>query len=305
MDDRMMDGQSATERISGFFKRNLLMIILFATTIAYLFLDYFELNVNIDWSWYKVVGVFTINFGFGYAITEMMADEGLKAGQESPKYLKALKTYGDEKVKTDGFSELASSFCEYYNEREHEQAMRDYFMSFNLRYDIVKANGYDPKTLTKSQSKAIRLADKRVRILNVTPKYMFSLSNKPYRNKKSAEDIPTHEAKRKIAKIANKVIFGVCFTVIAWQIVVDPSWSNFLSSLIKVVTWLIFGGITYFQEYQFVTEQYIPNFIIDKTDLLVEFRNRYEKGEIHDHTPKAEANDESATTALSVDCVER
>lgn len=37
---------------------------------------------------------------------------------------------------------------------------------------------------------------------------MFSLSNKPYRNKKSAEDIPTHEAKRKIAKIANKVIFG-------------------------------------------------------------------------------------------------
>lgn len=72
--------------------------------------------------------------------------------------------------------------------------------------------------------------------------------------------------------------------MIAWQIVVDPSWSNFLSSLIKVVTWLIFGGITYFQEYQFVTEQYIPNFIIDKTDLLVEFRNRYEKGEIHDNT---------------------
>lgn len=271
---------TANDKIVGFFKKNILIIILIVTTIAYLFLDFFELNVEIKWSWYKIIGVFTINFGFGYAITEIMADEGLKAGQESPKYISALKTYGEEKIKTDAFSEMAGTFCDNYNEKQYRSALKEYYRSYNLRLDLVEQKKYVLSELTKSQQKAIKNVERRVRVIPVTPRYLFSLSNHPYRNKKTTEDIPTHEAKRKVKKIANKIVFAVTFTLIAWQFVTDPSWSNFLSSLIKVVTWLIFGAMGYFQEYQFVTQDYLPNFIIDKTDLLVEFRNEYEKGNL-------------------------
>ena len=85
--------------------------------------------------------------------------------------------------------------------------------------------------------------------------------------------------KREVSKIAGKIVFGLAFSMLVFNWVTNPSWANFLSSLIKVATWLIVGAISYFQEYQFVTQDYLQNTVIDKIDLLVQFINEYNKGE--------------------------
>ena len=267
------------DKFVGFLKRNLINFILVLVTFAYLFLDFFNLEITADFTWYKLLGLFTINFGFGYAITDLLAGMGLQAGQNAPKYIATLKEYGLQKEKTDSFSEYADAFCDRYNVKNRERVLKEYYLSYNLKYELVKENSYDLTNLTKQQVKAIRKQNKRVKILNITPKYLFSLSNQPYRNPKKTVDIPTHIMKREVSKIAGKIVFGLAFSMLVFNWVTNPSWANFLSSLIKVATWLIVGAISYFQEYQFVTQDYLQNTVIDKIDLLVQFINEYNKGE--------------------------
>ncbi len=267
------------DKFVGFLKRNLINFILILVTFAYLFLDFFNLEITADFTWYKLLGLFTINFGFGYAITDLLAGMGLQAGQNAPKYIATLKEYGTQKEKTDSFSEYADAFCDRYNVKNRERVLKEYYLSYNLKYELVKENEYDLSKLTKQQVKAIKKQNKRVKILNITPKYLFSLSNQPYRNPKKTVDIPTHVMKREVSKIAGKIVFGLAFSMLVFNWVTNPSWANFLSSLIKVATWLIVGAISYFQEYQFVTQDYLQNTVIDKIDLLVQFINEYNKGE--------------------------
>ena len=267
------------DKLVGFLKRNLINFILVIVTFAYLFLDFFQLDVIADFTWYKLLGLFTINFGFGYAITDLLANMGLQAGQNSPKYIATLNEYGKQKEKTDSFSEYAEFFCDKHNILNRERVLKEYYLSYNLKYELVKDDLYDLTKLTRTQRKAIKRQNKRVKILNITPKYLFSLSNQPYRNPKKTVDIPTHIMKREVSKIAGKIVFGLAFSMLVFNWVTNPSWANFLSSLIKVATWLIVGAISYFQEYQFVTQDYLQNTVIDKIDLLVQFINEYNKGE--------------------------
>lgn len=267
------------DKLVGFLKRNLINFILVIVTFAYLFLDFFQLDVIADFTWYKLLGLFTINFGFGYAITDLLANMGLQAGQNSPKYIATLNEYGKQKEKTDSFSEYAEFFCDKHNILNRERVLKEYYLSYNLKYELVKDDLYDLTKLTRTQRKAIKRQNKRVKILNITPKYLFSLSNQPYRNPKKTVDIPTHIMKREVSKIAGKIVFGLAFSMLVFNWVTNPSWANFLSSLIKVATWLIVGAISYFQEYQFVTQDYLQNTVIDKIDLLVQFINECNKGE--------------------------
>lgn len=267
------------DKLVGFLKRNLINFILVIVTFAYLFLDFFQLDIIAEFTWYKLLGLFTINFGFGYAITDLLANMGLQAGQNSPKYIATLNEYGKQKEKTDSFSEYAEFFCDKHNILNRERVLKEYYLSYNLKYELVKDNLYDLTKLTHAQRKAIKRQNRRVKILNITPKYLFSLSNQPYRNPKKTVDIPTHIMKREVSKIAGKIVFGLAFSMLVFNWVTNPSWANFLSSLIKVATWLIVGAISYFQEYQFVTQDYLQNTVIDKTDLLVQFINEYNKGE--------------------------
>ncbi len=266
------------DKLVSFFKKNFINFILVVVTAAYLFLDFFSIDILADFTWYKILGIFTINFGFGYAITELLANMGLQAGQTSPKYIATLNEYGKQKEKTDTFSEYADAFCDKYNVLNRERILHEYYLSYNLKYELVKDNLYKLDTLTKQQRKAIRWQNHRVKVMNITPKYLYSLSNQPYRNPKKTVDIPTHIAKRNTKKIASKIVFGLAFSMLVFNWVTNPSWANFLSSLIKVATWLVMGAISYFQEYQFITQDYLQNTVIDKTDLLVQFINEYEKG---------------------------
>ena len=271
--------ETAQDKLVGFVKKNLINFILIIVTFAYLFLDFFQLDIIADFTWYKLLGLFTINFGFGYAITDLLAGMGLQAGQNSPKYIATLNEYGRQKEKTDSFSEYADLFCDRYNIKNRERVLKEYYLSYNLKYELVKDNFYELDKLTRTQRKAIKKQNSRVNILNITPKYLFSLSNQPYRNPKKTTDIPTHIMKREVSKVAGKIVFGLAFSMLVFNWVTNPSWANFLSSMIKVATWLIVGAISYFQEYQFVTQDYLQNTVIDKTDLLVQFINEYNKGE--------------------------
>ena len=71
--------ETAQDKLVGFVKKNLINFILIIVTFAYLFLDFFQLDIIADFTWYKLLGLFTINFGFGYAITDLLAGMGLQA----------------------------------------------------------------------------------------------------------------------------------------------------------------------------------------------------------------------------------
>lgn len=283
-----------TEKISDFIKRYILTIILCITTIAYLFLDFFQLNVTEEFDWLKLTGAFIINFGFGYAITTMLSNAGIRSGQESQKYKDTLQAYSDAKVKTDSYNELAEVFCENYNIRNKETILNEFFRDCGVNRKRYEDGYYKTKEhrkeLTLKQRIALRNIHTRTKVVPVTPKYLYSLSSASYRTPKVTKDIAQHTRDKAITKFFTKAMFSICFTILAFELVVNPNWSNFVSSLIKVATWLVLGGVSYFQEYQYVTQQYLQNVVVDKTDLLVQFDNEYKSGKF----AKVDANHESS-----------
>lgn len=266
------------DKFIDFIQKNFLNAILFGAVIAYLFLDYFTLDITFDVSWYSILGIFTIHFAFGYCVTNLLQDKGMEAGMSSQKYIDTLNAFGNAKIKTDGHTEFLQDFCDRHNDRARLSEYKIYFSFYHLDYKKVFNHEYDLSKLTKEQIKAIKKANKKISYFAIRPDYLLSLSNRYRRKNKKPEDLQEHLVKRNLIKIANRVITGIAFTLIAFNIAADPTWANFVSSLIKVFTWLLFGAIGYAKEMNYIKNKYLPDVVVAKTDLLIEFEGEYEKG---------------------------
>jgi hypothetical protein len=296
------------DKLSGFLRKNIVDLVMIIAITAYLFLDFFNLGVSIEMAWYKIGIILVVNLAFGYALTDLMADKGIEAGRASDKYISSLRRYGEEKEKTDPFCELAPKFCESYNDRKMENEKKSYFRAYGLKYEkrkqyeeeianfqkfTKKEKKANPLIFSKWQLKAIKRADRRVKIYEIDENYLFSLSSKKgYKaSSRAPMDIPGHILKREITKSANKIITSIAFTFVAFEFVLTPSWANFLSSLLKVAVWLLFGALSYWNEYNFITGAYLQDCVIPRTDRLIEFRNEYGKGQLTEEPKKEEVKE--------------
>jgi len=187
-----------------------------------------------------------------YGMYICCADGGIEKGYKVESYTKAVKRFDDLKDKIEkSFLPRMNEFCTHYVDEELRKTRMQYLSVVCITYDeyLAKYVNFGRKELKKlpdlkkAQRKAIRKANK-VKRIKLTPERIMTLGRTVHT--RSPLSI-TPETIRNIAfgkKIVKMSCISICMSVIALDVITEPSWAVFAEVCMKLFTVAIngFGG---------------------------------------------------------------
>ncbi len=210
-----------------------------------------------------------------YSMYINCSDSGMRAALSCKSYTDTLSVYESLKASViERKMQLRlSEFCRYYTETELKNTRMEVLAVVGLTYEEYAAylskSKHDimtDETLSAAQKKAIIRANS-ITPIKLTPEMILK------RGRSSARRFPLGtkpETKRSInftTKFASTIVVALLMSIIALDVVVEPTWAIFASCFLKLLTVVIngFGG------YKFGYENIVidtANYISDQTDLM-------------------------------------
>ncbi len=184
-----------------------------------------------------------------YGMYVCCADGGIKSGYETEAYKVAVNRF--EQLKTrieDSMLSRMNDFCIYYVDEELRKTRMQYLSIACIPYDVYKEKyamlgnkEIDALTeLSSSQKKSVKKAN-RVKRIKLTPKMLLT----------QGKTVHTRSALVASPEVMKNVIFGVkmikmafisvCTALIAYDIILEPSWTVFAGVCLKLTTVIING----------------------------------------------------------------
>lgn len=186
-----------------------------------------------------------------YAMYVCCADGGTVAGIATDVYKAAEKRFVElkERVLENSRYSRLNEFCDYYIAEELKKTRMYYLIVASIGYDeylekYAKLSKSEIKTkteLTKLQQKAIIRAN-RVKQIRFTPDMMTTMQGKSSLVRFSLYLTP--KAYRRMAfgtKFVKMSLVAVAMSLIALQVILEPSWTVFAEVCLKLVTVVING----------------------------------------------------------------
>lgn len=186
-----------------------------------------------------------------YAMYVCCADGGTVAGISTDVYKAAEKRFVElkERVLENSRYSRLNEFCDYYIAEELKKTRMYYLIVASIGYDeylekYAKLSKSEIKTkteLTKLQQKAIIRAN-RVKQIRFTPDMMTTMQGKSSLVRFSLYLTP--KAYRRMAfgtKFVKMSLVAVAMSLIALQVILEPSWTVFAEVCLKLVTVVING----------------------------------------------------------------
>lgn len=185
-----------------------------------------------------------------YSMYILCADGGTNAGLVSEVYTNVVKRFEELKDKLQHVQyDRLNDFCEWYAEEELKQARMHYLLSASVSYEtyIEKYSTLRRKEikacqdLSSGQKKAIISAN-RIKRLRITPMMLTTMQGKGAHSRYSLSITPRMIKRLKVTKkIITSLFTTAGLTMIAFQVVKEPSWTIFVEVCIKLVTVAIYG----------------------------------------------------------------
>ena len=186
-----------------------------------------------------------------YAMYVCCADGGTSAGYATDVYKTSVERFGDLKkqvLENSRYSRM-NEFCAYYIAEELKKSRMQYLIVAGIKYEdyldnYVKLSRAEIKKqteLTELQKKAINRANK-VRQIRFTPDMLTTMHGKSLFTRFALSVTP--KAHRNIAfstKFVTMSFLAVCMSLIALQVIIEPSWIVFAEVCMKLVTVVING----------------------------------------------------------------
>ena len=186
-----------------------------------------------------------------YALYVLCADGGTVAGYATDVYKEAVKRFGEMKTKVleDNRYSRLNEYCAYYIAEDLKKARMQYLVVASIKYDeyvekyskLSKREIMALTELTELQKKAIAKAN-RVKQIRFTPDMLYTINGK---------SVFTRFVLQLTPKMLKNLAFGTKFvkmsfvavgmSLIALQVIVEPSWSVFAEVCMKLVTVIING----------------------------------------------------------------
>lgn len=186
-----------------------------------------------------------------YAMYVCCADGGTVAGIATDVYKAAEKRFVElkERVLENSRYSRLNEFCDYYIAEELKKTRMYYLIVASISYDeylekYAKLSKSEIKTkteLTKLQQKAIIRAN-RVKQIRFTPDMMTTMQGKSALVRFSLYLTP--KAHRRMAfgtKFVKMSLVAVAMSLIALQVILEPSWTVFAEVCLKLVTVVVNG----------------------------------------------------------------
>ncbi len=186
-----------------------------------------------------------------YAMYVCCADGGTSAGLATDVYKAAVDRFTELKnqiIENDRYSRL-NEFCAYYIAEELKKTRTQHLIIASINYDeylekYSKLSGSEIKKhteLTELQRKAIVRAN-RVRQIRFTPDMMTTMQGKSSFARFALYITP--KTQRKFAfstKFVKMILVAVGMSLIALQVIFEPSWTVFAEVCMKLVAVVVNG----------------------------------------------------------------
>lgn len=186
-----------------------------------------------------------------YAMYVCCADGGTSAGLATEVYKESVTRFTQLKaqlLENSRYSRI-NEFCAYYIAEDLKKARMQYLILASVSYDeylieYVKLSSSEIKSLselTKLQKKAIIRAN-RVRQIRFTPDMLTTMQGKSAFTRFVLYITPkTHRNFAFGAKFVKMSLVAVGMSLIAFKIILEPSWTVFAEVCIKLVTVVVNG----------------------------------------------------------------
>lgn len=186
-----------------------------------------------------------------YAMYVCCADGGTSAGYATEEYKSTVKRFTELKnqiLENARYSRL-NDFCAYYIAEDLKKTRTHYLIVAGIKYEeyiekYVKLSSSEVKKqteLTKSQKKAIIRANK-VRQIRFTPDMMTTMQGKSAFARFALYVTPkTHKNLAFGTKFVKMSFVAVGMSLIALQVILEPSWIVFAEVCMKLVTVVVNG----------------------------------------------------------------
>lgn len=185
-----------------------------------------------------------------YSMYILCADGGTNAGLSTEVYKAVINRFEDikEQLQSVQYDRL-NEFCDWYAEEELKKARMHYLFTASISYEcyIDKYSFLSRKEvkacpdLSKGQKKAI-IAANRIKRLRITPMMLTTMQGKGASTRFSLWLTPRIIKRLKVSKkIVTSLFTTAGLTMIAFQVVQEPTWTIFVEVCIKLVTVAIYG----------------------------------------------------------------
>lgn len=186
-----------------------------------------------------------------YAMYVCCADGGTSAGYATDVYKTSVERFGELKkqvLENSRYSRM-NEFCAYYIAEELKKSRMQHLIVASITYEdyldnYVKLSRAELKQrteLTELQKKSINRAN-NVRQIRFTPDMLTTMHGKGIFTRFALSVTPkTHRNIAFSTKFVKMSLLAVCMSLIALQVIIEPSWVVFAEVCMKLVTVVING----------------------------------------------------------------
>ena len=187
-----------------------------------------------------------------YSMFVCCADGGVKSGYATDIYTNAVAQFSELKGKTEEtILTRVGEFCNYYIEEELRKTRMQYLSVACIPYDVYMANYVKLGAreinaltdLTSAQKQAVKRANKVHRI-RLTPEMIMTQGKTVHTRSILATTPDMMKTIVYGAKILRMSLVSICMSLIALDVILEPSWTVFAEVCLKLATVVIngFGG---------------------------------------------------------------
>ena len=251
MNDIIMLEQSGKKRIMNSITNNartLMIIFILFVVVVVMTTDIRFVTV----SDLKNLGLeFFLLLFCSYAMYVYCADGGSNAGFATESYQNAVQRFTDlkQKIINEMLYPRLNEFCAYYAAEELKKTRMQYLLVASITYEeylekyskLTRAEINALDGITKIQKKAIIHAN-RVRQIRFTPDMMTTMQGKSFFARFSLYATP--KARRYFsfsAKLVKMTFLSVGMSLIALEVILEPSWIVFAEVCMKLATVVLHG----------------------------------------------------------------
>ena len=220
-----------------------------------------------------------------YSMYVNCADSGTRAGKNTSLYTSTKAEYDAIKKRiVDGNNQIyLGDFCRWYIDNELKHARTDILQSVGIDYEEYQKQwvSADKQTIKKNENLSEREKDAIISANEIKPVKLTQemLLKRERGNKRRAPLGVSPKAKRRTKysiKLVTTVSTSIFTCMLALDVISNPSWATFAELCIKLLFVVLSGFTGYKMGYENVTIDTV-DYILDQTDLLVQFEEYLEK----------------------------
>lgn len=269
-----------TERVKNFFRNNLGIILVIIASIGYILLGFIEIGET-GKSIGQIIADGMLALIFGLVINMLLSFQGILTGERDEKVIATNNTHAEITLSIENETNYLEEFCVEATYKELKKRRTMILINVGIKYDDIFDEEFGVKDfsglikeddkLKKIKMNAIKKAIK-YKLTPLTPQSLTANAERQDDVYNFGKSKTTYIKSKFTKKLASKLLFSVIFGYFGVSMASNFTIANLIWTTIQVLVFILFGGVSYFQAFMFITDEDRRN-TVNKIDVLTTFKS--------------------------------